>query len=265
MKITLVPTAGLCNRMNAILCAIAVQREYNCKVEVYWEKTRDCFADFTDLFKEPKIRNLDIRKLEHFFLKPATKRNLYLPKLLRIGSFDLDLNGNKTTYKEIAPFINGKKNIYITSFNRFCLHEICTGVGSIFIPIDEIENRISSITEQYGKYTIGIHIRRTDNIAAIQNNPIEKFVKAIEMELNKNSEVKFYVASDSESDKKYIIKRFGDRIITGNWDLTRNSVQGMKDATAELYCLGRTSKIIGCTKSTYSLMASWLYDVPLEV
>ena len=65
--------------------------------------------------------------------------------------------------------------------------------------------------------------------------------------------------------KKYIIKRFGDRIITGNWDLTRNSVQGMKDATAELYCLGRTSKIIGCTKSTYSLMASWLYDVPLEV
>ena len=265
MKITLVPTAGLCNRMNAILCAIAVQKEYNCQVDVFWEKTKDFYAEFRDLFKEPKIEQFKIHKLENFYLKPSTIKYLFLPQLLRSWRFDFELNGNKTTFKDIKPYINGKENIYITSYNRFCLHEICNNVGKIFQPTDEIENRISEVTQAYGKYTIGVHIRRTDNSSAIKNNPIEKFIIAINDELKERPETKFYIASDSETDKTFIKKKFGDRIITHNWNLTRNSVQGMKDATAELYCLGRTNKIIGCTQSTYSLMASWLYNIPLTL
>lgn len=56
MQITLVPTAGLCNRMNAILSAIALNQHYHYPINIYWEKTSDCCAEYTDFISTYRNR-----------------------------------------------------------------------------------------------------------------------------------------------------------------------------------------------------------------
>lgn len=51
MKITLVPTAGLGNRIFAIIHSISVSIDLGCDIDIYWEKTKDCHVNFTDIFK----------------------------------------------------------------------------------------------------------------------------------------------------------------------------------------------------------------------
>lgn len=113
---------------------------------------------------------------------------------------------------------------------------------------------------------IGLHIRRTDNVAAIANSPITHFYKVIEKELADNPSTRFYVASDDRSVKEDLKRRYGNEtIISPEFCLKRYSLQGMKDAVVDLYCLGRTSKIYGSAASTYSIFASKLYNIELII
>ena len=68
--ISLVPCGGLCNRMNAILSAIAVVRNFGDKYifNIYWRKSHDCYADFSQLFFPIKEDNIRIVKLNKFYL-----------------------------------------------------------------------------------------------------------------------------------------------------------------------------------------------------
>lgn len=262
-KLTLVPTAGLCNRMNAILCAIALKKTLEWDICVYWGNTKDCRADFQDLFTP--IDGISIHKLTKPWLIPGTKKNFFVPFLLRRLYYDLCLNGNKSTFKDITPLLKKKKNIYIHSYNRFSIQDITSSISKIFIPAKDIQEIINKTTASYSKNTIGIHIRRTDNQAAINDSPLEKFQTIIEKELHENPNVRFYLASDEQEVKNSFYRKYGDAIITRNIPLNRDSIEGMKEAVVDLYCLAKCSKIIGSSNSTYSMMASWIYNIPLIV
>lgn len=81
--------------------------------------------------------------------------------------------------------------------------------------------------------------------------------------LEEDSSTMFYVASDDEKAKNDLRHQYGDKVIMHDWVLERFSVQGMKDAVAELFCLARTNKMIGSANSTYSMMAASLYNIPI--
>ena len=49
-SITLIPYAGLCNRMRAISSAIYVSIHHNVPLKIIWNKSYNCAAHFTDLF-----------------------------------------------------------------------------------------------------------------------------------------------------------------------------------------------------------------------
>lgn len=87
---------------------------------------------------------------------------------------------------------------------------------------------------------------------------MEAFYYMMDEEIERDEKVKFYVASDDEECKQQMRERYGDRVVTAEWNLSRDSVEGMKDAVAELYCLGSTRKIIGSARSSYSNMAAKL-------
>lgn len=136
-------------------------------------------------------------------------------------------------------------------------------IGQIFKPTLEIEKRIEAVTRLYTPNTVGVHIRRTDNLAAIKNSPMEMYYREMDKAIAENPQTVFYIASDDEEAKSMIKERYGNIVITHQWELKRDSVRGMKDAVAELYCLARTSKLIGSTNSTYSLMAHRIYGIPM--
>lgn len=262
MKLTLVPTAGLCNRMNAILCAIISYEQYKIPTEIYWEKTSDCYAEFSDLFEPLDHPNLQVKTLKKFYLKPGGKKQLYLPNLLRKLIFDVSYNGTQIANKKLSETCKDKKKIYITSYNLFTpIPPIKFKVTQYFRPQKELAQKINEIVQgQFSMNTIGIHIRRTDNLLAIKNSPIENFIQIMDAEISNNPNTNFYLATDSEDVKRYFIERYGQKIITSTNSLNRNTLEGMRNAIIDLYCLGNTKKIIGSHSSTYSIMASKLYQ-----
>lgn len=266
-KITLVPVAGLCNRMNAIL-SLMIYKQHNpdCNIEIFWHKTHDCKAHFTELFKQLPAP-YTVKKMRSLLKnRPATPRNLFITNTFRRIWYDFQMLP-KDKADDFDILTKDKKNIYVSVYNRFNKYSTdVDNLGSIFIPTDEIQQRINDITKDWEKQNvIGLHIRRTDNINAIKNSPLSKFTDYIDKELKQNDSTYFYLASDDEEVKKELNQRYPGRIYTAKLTLKRNSVQGMKDAVVDLYCLGKTKKIIGSTHSTYSILASKLYNIELIV
>lgn len=135
-----------------------------------------------------------------------------------------------------------------------------------FIPQPDILTAVDNYVEKYfTRHTIGVHIRRTDNILAIQRSPLSLFIDAMQREIDGCSDVNFYVATDDEPTKAELRKIFGNRILTLQTVNSRNSVEGMKDAVKEMWLLSRTAKIYGCYYSSYAEIASKLTNIPLVI
>lgn len=262
MKITLVPIAGLCNRMRAVVSAMAWQKNNpEVGLEIFWGKDFDCSAFFDDLFEQPK--DLEIKRLKNFYMKKGGKRNFFIPDIIKKFHYDKILYTDENRRQFFEKEICNVPNIYIAAYNYFTPYEITNSLAEIFVPKEELRNRIFSITDNYRDNVIGIHIRRTDNLSAIKDNPNEKFFTLMDQEIQQNTQCQFYLATDSAEIKSLMIQRYGERIISQDLSLTRKNTIGMKDAVVDLYCLGATKKIIGCTHSTYSIMASQLYNIKL--
>lgn len=265
MTLTLIPSAGLCNRINAILSAIAVRNDHpEQKINVYWQCNDECAAYFDQLFLP--IPEMEVKRLDasHFWLIPPSGRKTRPLKWLRRLLFDAQLQGINV-YETDEALNPQRKRTYIYSANRFCTYRIEEGVGRYFKPIPAIAAKIDSITNQYSASTFGIHIRRTDNNWAIEQSPVEAFTQRIDQELMATPNAKFFLATDDYELKKQLCQTYSDHIITYSSTLNRNTTLGMQDAIVELFCLAHTSRILGSAVSTYSETAARLYDIPLEI
>ena len=95
------------------------------------------------------------------------------------------------------------------SHGKSCLLRGCT----VFYPFDEAFYRtlfqpteeIASLVEErlnlLGKHSIGIHIRRSDNIESISNSPDEMFMAKIKEILSSEPNAMLYLATDCETVK----------------------------------------------------------------
>ena len=156
------------------------------------------------------------------------------------------------------------KNVYIASCVYF--HpQTSYPLFSIFRPTGKIQEQIRTFTRTFSRPTIGIHIRRTDNIASITQSPTELFIDKMQEEIGRNEDCQFYVATDSEEEKKRLKEIFGERILTLPRAADRNSISGMQDALIELYVLSHTQKIWGSMQSSYSETAAQISNIRCEL
>lgn len=273
MNITLVPYAGLCNRMNVIISALAYQQNHpDVQLIIKWHRWFHCNCKFKDLFK-PIALITPVSELSELNWRdtPGHRLNLYLPDKLRKSFFDVVFmpHNSPDKFEEMVDAFRkntGKEpNVYVYKENCFCRDLWTSNYADIFQPQEDIQRRIDEITKDWDGHVIGLHVRRTDNMRAIQNSPIERYYQIIEKEVELDSKVRFYLATDSEEVKHDLTSRFGKRIIAIPLCLKRSSLQGMKDAVVDLYCLASTSRIYGSSASTYSLLAGKIYGTPVIV
>lgn len=264
MKITSIATAGLGNRIRSIASAVNLAEVNNSKVLIYWRKDSDCAAEFSDLFQDIRLESASIRPLtfSKFYLSPNTFYNLSLLGVLRKGLFAKQY----VDIKEIpSNFINDDTSsfeIYISSCHSFYPH---FPLNLLFDPIQEIKDKINLHVSKFNKFTLGLHIRRTDNLKSIENNSILDYFKKIEREIKINPSVNFYLSTDDQIVRSLLIENFTDRIIFNNGALNRNTLEGMKNAVVDLWSLSKTSKIIGSFYSSYSEIAAELGQINLEI
>jgi hypothetical protein len=131
---------------------------------------------------------------------------------------------------------------------------------------DDLRMRVEAEVVRFGTCTVGIHIRRTDHQPAIVHSTTQKFIEAIQAEINEDPAVNFFLATDSPEVDAALRRQFPDRILTYvKRTLDRNSPQGIQDAAVDLYCLSRTQKILGSYQSSFSGFASRIGGNPLKI
>ena len=266
MIIKLVPTGGLGNRMRAIASAVAIAQHYQASLEILWNERKGLNANFEQLFlpiDSPSIHvvtnkswlyNIEFRK-EYLLRLPLLK--LVSTKILY--NYNLYDEKDKNVYQVIGK--NPPRNLLLVSGSTMCKGY---NMKDTFVPCDKIRRDIDKVFALFSENTIGVHIRRTDNKESIRLSPLEDFYTRMEIEIAKDSNVKFYIATDDDAVKHEMIRRFPQRIITQFEKSERDSLEGMEFAVNDLYCLSKTKKIIGSLYSSYSHIASELGGIPIE-
>lgn len=249
------PVCGLANRMRAMASIISLSSDIDQEVVVFWynDKSANCF--FSDLFKPiPHINVID-KIITHYHhdelmvdhITPFAYNESQDWEILE----EMEVRSLHMKNYDFRQLKN--ENVIMLSNLRFYPK---SDMYNIFNPVDSIQHRIDNECKHFDNNTIGIHIRRTDNVRSKIYSPIELFVEAIEQEIRQNENANFYVASDCVITKKQLKAKFGNRIRTNYLKAERTNRRGIQQALTELYILSKTKEIWGSFFSSFSETAA---------
>lgn len=270
-KMTFIPVGGLANRMRAVSSAVTLAQKTNTIIDIVWFQDWALHAPFKTLFCPINIQNTHLREAtltDHILYDRPRKRNMNIPLLFQKILFKTCLYEKSITplCKQQFDFEHWiqQGNVYMASYTNFLDYSYDL-LRQLFIPLPPIQVRIDQLCQQFSPYTLGVHIRRTDNTASIKQNPIELFFAAIDKEINLNVDVSIYLATDDESVKQMLQKRYGKRLIFAEDKADRSSITGIQGGIVDMYALAQTQKIYGSFQSSFSELAAQIGNIPLEI
>lgn len=245
-----------------------ISRNLDQKFTLIWEMSYELNCSFLKLFKP-----VDLFSLKEYYISkyPKKFRSLVYKSLKQVG-LNFPLGYRKYIFN--SDIEKAKKNNYVM---ELFAHDypifVCTvnqfyeapDSFSYFTPIDEVNDSVENVKKGFLANTIGIHIRRTDNVISIKSSPREAFVAKMKEAVDENNDTRFFLATDSPEEENFLSTEFPGRIISYPKELNRNSEKGIQDALVDLYCLANTKKIIGSYYSSFSEVAAQIKNIPLEL
>lgn len=263
--LTFIPSGGLANRMRAMASALNLYHHTGREVRVVWFKDWGLNARFCDIFEPLDCDGMTLREaslLDLMTVDRARSRNFYLPKLYQGMYFSKAIDEKSVTplkqrgfnFDEWAKY---GKRLYMSCYQVFGEFEDYYGlIRQLFKPVPAVMDKVNGFVSQFSGHTIGMHIRRTDNVESIQCSPIEKFLAIADKEIQADGNTKIFLATDDEDTKTTFRQRYGERIITPDAPASRGSLEGIQDGIVDMWTLARTSIIYGSKGSSFSPMAS---------
>lgn len=267
-KITLVPYGGLANRLRAIESLMQLKNDTNACAEVLWFKNKELNCSFKKIFQPIEAPNLRIKEAspnDFFISSNPCKKNLYFPLFLRRLSYNAYIKDIRPKYASFnfKKWVLANKKVLIASCYTFYTDEGSQNYD-VFVPTLALQDRINEQSAFFSKNTIGVHIRRTDNLISTKESPTTLFIEKMKDEIECNNQTNFYVASDSIEEKTKLYKIFGKRILTQWEETSRKTQNGIQDAVVELYTLSKTTKILGSHYSSFSETAAVIGKIPYQ-
>lgn len=245
------PNGGLGNRMRVIHSAMLLARlRGQKKITVLWKKDDGLNAGFYQSFEPvPNVcirQNLAVMGLQFYTFKNLPGFRFIDDNILMKHRFDK------------AFWLQGRKNFLINGCFDFLSHEE-ENLYAFFKPVSEIRRRVEKLKQSFSPFTVGVQIRRTDNIPAIVNSPVEWFVNEMNKAVQANSEATFFLCTDDPECENQMRSLFGNRILTQqDKSLSRNSVEGIESALVDMYGLASTRFILGSYQSSFGEVASYI-------
>lgn len=268
-RLLFVPSGGLGNRLRAIVSAVQLSEATGAALQIVWFKDWGMGAEWREIFKPMKHYALrEASLLDSLVYDRPRKRNFFVPKLFQNLLFEqrideYDVTPLKCKDFDFCAWAKGR-NSYMSCYQDFGAVNNSLYSG-LFSPTDEIEQRIARNLERLGDAPIGIHVRRTDNRAAIERSPISLFFDAMDSIVRDNPAQRFYLATDDEETKNEMLKRYGDALLMSSSKAERGTTEGIKDAVVEMFTLARCREIYGTADSSFSVIASRIGDIPLTI
>jgi len=277
-KLILQPMGGLANRMRIISVMSDLCKEAGVEFEVWWAANGDLGAGWEDLFLLPEFQVKEIKgcyihahrsnkwykRLPHQ-LWAAIHRYIWLPyeDVYAMTLADTPENSAQIRNYWKNELLNGKQLFISSGDNLGIVKDL-----SMFKPIENVRNQVEKFLSSINNVLpvlYGMHVRRTDNIWAVENSPLILFEKKINDILKEEPDAVFYLATDEMNTIKYLQGKYFEKIVIREKDFSRGTTNGSQDALVDLLLLSRTKKIYGSHFSSFSEMASWLGNVTLEI
>ena len=254
------PRAGLCNRMRVVDGGRAFAKAIDHPLTVVWRLDQDLGASFGDLF-EPLV---GIASWYEFDCRTGAGRKAR-EGLVNEARADLSFD---------APHVDAllrQKFAFLSLKDVPILHiEACSRFHNAekpfadFTPKPHLRERIAAITSHFND-TIGIHIRRNDSHASIEESPTEDFLVRMSHALEQAEGRTFFVATDDPREEGTLAAVFPRRVIRQpKRSCDRSRLEAIEDAVVDLYCLAATQKVFGSYFSSFSETAAALGAIPLE-
>lgn len=261
--ITIRPSSGLCNRLRAIASGLRLAKEcdealaidwYYCPIK-RWAPALGMAIPYSSLFEyssEFKVAN-------HLRVKYEMPWDRRVYKLS-----DADIFSEKHS-EQFVSLCKQKKKDGANKHFWTCFNFYESTDYSWLKPKASILKAVDAVSSEFATNTIGMHIRRTDNTWSIRHSPLELFTEQIEKEIDKDKDVKIFLATDSEETKSYLLHKYDGHIVT-RFDVSpRYTLKGEIDGLVDLLVLARTRKIYGSYKSSYSETASHIGECKLLI
>jgi hypothetical protein len=116
---------------------------------------------------------------------------------------------------------------------------------------------------------VGVHIRRGDNLIAIETSPLELFVRWMEAAVSCDDSIRFFLSTDCAATEMSLLERFGrERVLVQGappHTRSRSTPEGIRSALVDLLSLASTDRVVGTHYSSFSTLAATWYGTPLEV
>ena len=253
--IHLIVTAGLGNRMRSMASAIALGRDQGRPVRVDWCINDGCNAPFRSLFRDiPGVRVDDVR-----LIRPGPlgllSRGLTAVRL-RCGYYDLVLGDEAIVAGvregSIAGLFAGHRRVFVNTFHRFWGDP---PFYPDFILADDVQRIVDAETRRIGTEYVGVHVRRTDHVRAIESSPLDAFVTAMRRSVEERDST-FFLATDDGGVEEALRREFPGRIATSARTRARDTPEGMRDGLVDLAMLSRSRSILGSYWSSFSRTAA---------
>lgn len=272
LVILLEPQGGLANRMRVIASGIALKEKINARLTIIWNENYELRCPYEMLFEDGPHFTLIKKQKKHNYIRslsglPTAKKTAYFlyHKLLGIGKVIQEADFPNLIWSgklDIAETAKKYDTIYIQTCQEF--GNPCQ-VYRYFKPVPALMQKISETSRTFNNYTFGVQIRRTDNEKSIQHSPVALFIEKMQTLLEREERTTFFLCTDDREVEEQLRFVFGSRIITNKAELSRQTVVGIQDALLDLFCLSKTTHILGSFYSSFAEVAAKLEGAELEV
>lgn len=263
------PCAGLGNRLLGLGSAYAVAKKLDRKLVVMWKREVGCNIRFQELFdlpfevveisenglkKEPVAQILGDRAKKKW--RNSADRFLECDEVEKIKE--------REGYEGLFRLIEQTPVIYLKAFGPIC--EVTAESYSFVKPGKNIEEKGAYLFRELTGQCVGVHVRRTDHTEAIANSPLVLFAERMKKELETAADTSFFVATDDKEVRRELKELLpGAKLIFPQSDvIDRDSKEGIEEAFIEMLALSKCRKILGSYNSTFSLLPSYIGNIPLE-
>lgn len=260
-EIIIVPQGGIANRLRALMSAYTLAINLNRPLKILWVRDNELNASFSDIFQQ-KCEFYQIEEISQlkFLLRysPPRKKNVFISYLIQslYDYYYFNQIGKRSIFPSKEQWLSGfnDKSFIIVSGSSFFDYDPAL-INTVFPISNIVRNRVSEILKRKMPQ-FAIHIRRTDNELSIKYSPIDLFVETIDYELSKNREALFFLATDDESVKKTLIKKYPNNIIFNLVPANRKTSKGIIDGMSELEIISQCDIIYGSYWSSFTEIAA---------
>ena len=245
-------TSGLCNRLLMLAGCMRIAEETKRSLALYWPVNEALGCTFNDLFTN-RFEMVTEAELEHI-LKSNFNVKIY-------NAWRTDGPTYRTLRRDGDPDMH---IVIIKGWNhpRFEDETFSAEIDSCvrrhllsLTPVPEIEAAVNSFS--LPPATIGVHVRRSDNVENFGVSRDEYFFRIMRGILERRPDASFFLATDVAGIEHRFQEEFGGSLSCApkTW-APRNQLRGMQEGLIDLLLLSRTSGIIGNVESSFSQTAA---------